>query len=237
MESVMRNSERLLACAIAALLIGCQRESADQGARLAPPDAQIRDRGAAPAADTAPPPVALAAPPRPDAVALPRTVARAELMPTAGSDVHGTVDFAESGNTVTLDITLSGLTPGPHGMHVHEFGDCSAADASSAGKHLNPHSAPHGGPADESDARHPGDLGNVVADEMGNVRTSIHDAVLDSEPDFQIVGHALVVHAGTDDLKSQPAGNSGNPVACGVIEPAPSGVPLSAPAQPSAGRG
>jgi Cu-Zn family superoxide dismutase len=125
---------------------------------------------------------------------------------------------------VTLDIMLSGLTPGPHGIHVHEFGDCTAPNASSAGKHFNPHAAPHGAPSDARDTRHPGDLGNVVADQMGNVRATVQDAVLNSEPDLQVIGHALVVHAGEDDLESQPSGNSGDPVACGVIEPAPAGV-------------
>src|SRR5262249_49947869 len=144
--------------------------------------------------------------------ALPRTIAKANLEPTAGNNARGTVYFAESGNTVTLDVMLSGLAPGPHGIHVHEFGDCSAADASSAGKHLNPHQAPPGGPTDARDARHPGDLGNVVADQEGNVRTSLEDAVLGSEPDFQMIGHAIVVHAGEDDFESQPSGNSGEPV-------------------------
>jgi Cu-Zn family superoxide dismutase len=215
------------ALSLAALTFGCERNSgADDGARLAPPQSELPDRA---------PPPAVAVAPRPDpaaqareagelrsaAEALPRTVARATLEPTAGSGVRGTVDFAENGNSVTLDVMLSGLTPGPHGLHVHEFGDCSAADASSAGKHFNPHEAPHGAPTDARDARHPGDLGNVVADEMGNVRTSLHDTMLGSEPDFQMVGHALVVHAGEDDLASQPSGNSGDPVACGVIEAAP----------------
>ncbi|HZF27927.1 MAG TPA: superoxide dismutase family protein [Gammaproteobacteria bacterium] len=223
----MRNSSlrssvgsMLVAGAIAVVTLGCEQQPAGDGARLAPPEAASADRAA-------PPPLALA--PRTETDAPPRTVARATLEPTAGNDARGTVYFAESGTTVTLDVMLSGLTPGPHGIHVHEFGDCSAADASSAGKHLNPHDAPHGAPTDARDARHPGDLGNVVADQAGNVRTSLQDAVLGSEPDFQMIGHALVVHAGEDDLESPPSGNSGAPVACGVIEPAPSGGSLPAP--------
>ena len=208
--------------ALAALLVGCQREEATgTEAGLAAPEAAL------PETDERAPdrvPLQAAAPPRPQDAALPRTIARAVLEPTAGNEASGTVYFAEGGNTVTVDVTLSGLTPGPHGMHVHEFGDCSAPDASSAGKHLNPHQTPHGAPADPREARHPGDLGNVMADETGNVRTSIEDAVLGSEPDSKIIGHALVVHAGADDLKSQPSGNSGDPVACGVIEAAPAAV-------------
>ncbi|HEX5050027.1 MAG TPA: superoxide dismutase family protein [Gammaproteobacteria bacterium] len=230
-----RRSTLAVALALAGLTFGCQRDTgADDGARVPPPRSELPDRA---------PPPAVAVAPRPDAAAqaeeagqlrsaaeaLPRTVARAALEPTAGNDVRGTVEFAENGNSVTLDVMLSGLTPGPHGLHVHEFGDCSAADASSAGKHLNPHESKHGAPTDARDARHPGDLGNVVADQMGNVRTSLHDTVLGSEPDFQMVGHALVVHAGEDDLASQPSGNSGDPVACGVIEAAPAGAARPAP--------
>jgi Cu-Zn family superoxide dismutase len=229
----LRRSLISIAGAFVALTLGCQREQgADDGAHLAPPDTGLPNR-------TTPPSVAVA--PRPDstepdggalrlaAEALPRTVARATLRPTAGNDVNGTVDFAENGNSVTLDVTLNGLSPGPHGIHVHEFGDCSAADASSSGKHLNPHEVQHGAPTDSRDARHPGDLGNVVADAQGNVRASVQDAVLGSEPDFQMIGHAIVVDAHADDLASQPSGNSGDAVACGVIEAAPGAAAVPAP--------
>jgi Cu-Zn family superoxide dismutase len=215
----------------AALVGGCQREQgSDDAVRLAPDTAA--QRSAAPSSNEVPSedaPPAVASATRGAGAALPRTIARANLEPTAGNDVRGTVYFAETGNTLTVDVTLSGLTPGPHGLHVHEFGDCSAPDASSAGKHLNPHAAPHGGPMDARDARHPGDLGNVVADQEGNVSTSLEDSVLGSEPDFKIIGHAVVVHAEEDDYKSQPSGNSGDPVACGVIEPASGGATAPVP--------
>lgn len=149
------------------------------------------------------------------------TVARVELAPTEGNEARGTVTFTDDGEALVLDVTMTGLTPGPHGMHVHEFGDCSAPDASSAGEHLNPRNAPHGGPTSARDERHPGDLGNVIADDEGNVSTRIRDTVLGSEPDFAYVGRALIVHSSADDLASQPSGNSGEPVACGVIEAAP----------------
>jgi len=221
-----------MAGVLAALGSGCQRENADRATSLAPPDAAT-DRAAPPGAGSdraAQPPVAVAS--RAEPAELPRTVAQANLEPTAGNDARGMVFFSESGNTVTIDIRLSGLSPGPHGIHVHEFGDCSGPGAASAGKHLNPHDAPHGAPTNVRDARHPGDLGNVVADQMGNVRTSIQDSVLGSEPDFQMIGHAIVVHEDEDDLKSQPSGDSGMPVACGVIEAAPGGGASAAPRPP-----
>jgi Cu-Zn family superoxide dismutase len=205
-----------------AVLYGCGRNDQDDRAILRDEPreespAALEPNGARPnAADEE---VALA--PRSAAPVPPVTVARAELSPTEGNEARGTVTFVDDGEALVLDVTMTGLTPGPHGIHVHEFGDCSAPDASSAGEHLNPRNAPHGGPMSSRDERHPGDLGNIIADDEGNVRIKLRDTVLGSEPDFAYVGHALLVHASADDLSSQPSGNSGDPVSCGVIEAAP----------------
>ncbi|BCL75989.1 superoxide dismutase [Cu-Zn] [Jeongeupia sp. HS-3] len=137
---------------------------------------------------------------------------QARLLPTSGQTASGQVMFRQNGSKLVLDVTLTGLTPGQHGFHVHEKGDCSAPDASSAGGHFNPDNHQHGGPA--TPMHHVGDLGNVTAGADGRVSTSIglNGVRLDT-----LVGRALVVHAGADDLSSQPAGNSGARIACGVI--------------------
>ncbi|MBM3791898.1 MAG: superoxide dismutase family protein, partial [Acidobacteria bacterium] len=84
------------------------------------------------------------------------------LHPTEGSQVHGIVTFTKEGDRVRVVADIEGLTPGDHGFHIHEYGDCSAADATSAGGHFNPGMHAHGGPADQT--RHAGDLGNITAD-------------------------------------------------------------------------
>lgn len=147
--------------------------------------------------------------------------AMAELAPTQGNSVKGTVTFTQKGDLVLVEANITGLPPdSTHGFHIHETGDCSAPDASSAGGHFNPTASPHGGPAGE--VRHGGDLGNLKADASGNTRNSVrvNGITIDGGPD-RIMGRAVVVHSGADDLKSQPAGNSGARAACGVINPMP----------------
>src|SRR5437879_9975096 len=89
----------------------------------------------------------------------------AVLYPTAGNKTSGTVTFTEVADGVQVLAEITGLTPGNHGFHVHEFGDCSAADATSAGAHFNPTAKPHAGP--DAPERHVGDMGNVEADGSG----------------------------------------------------------------------
>lgn len=139
----------------------------------------------------------------------------AVLHPTEGSDVHGTVTFTKAANSIRIMADVYGLIPGKHGFHIHEFGDCSAPDAASAGGHFNPDNMPHGAPDDMN--RHVGDLGNLVADEEGNARYERKDSLIAFSGDHSIIGLAVVVHAGEDDLTSQPSGNAGPRVACGVI--------------------
>jgi Cu-Zn family superoxide dismutase len=143
------------------------------------------------------------------------TKAIAVLHPTAGNNVTGSVTFTQSGETVKVVADITGLTPGKHGFHIHEFGDCSSSDGSSAGGHFNPTHKQHGAP-DASD-RHAGDLGNIEADASGKAHLEWTDKVMKLSGADSIVGHAVIVHEKTDDLKTQPTGNAGGRLACGVI--------------------
>jgi Cu-Zn family superoxide dismutase len=137
------------------------------------------------------------------------------LYPTAGSNVSGTVVFTKSGTGVRVVADLQGLTPGKHGFHIHDFGDCSASDAASAGGHYNPESHMHGAPGETM--RHAGDMGNIVADAGGKAHLDYVDPVMTLEGEHSIIGHSVIVHEKEDDLKSQPTGNAGARVACGVV--------------------
>jgi superoxide dismutase, Cu-Zn family len=140
----------------------------------------------------------------------------ATLHPTAGSNVKGTVTFTEEADGVHVYAEIEGLSPGNHGFHVHQFGDCSAADGSSAGPHFNPSNKPHAGP--DAAERHVGDMGNVEADASGRAKLDYLDHQISLVDDQQsVIGRSVVVHAKADDLKSQPAGDSGARIACGVI--------------------
>jgi Cu-Zn family superoxide dismutase len=141
----------------------------------------------------------------------------AVLSPTQGSSVHGTVTFVRTKGVALVNVNITGFKPNSaHGLHIHESGDCTARDAASAGGHFNPMSSEHGGPNGPS--RHSGDLGNVTADSKGDIYASfeVGDVAFGTGQD-SIIGRGLVVHADRDDLTSQPAGNSGARVACGLI--------------------
>lgn len=140
----------------------------------------------------------------------------ANLNPTKDSTVRGTIYFTRVSDGVRVDGEVTGLTPGPHGFHIHEKGDCSAPDAMSAGGHYNPTDMPHGDPA--AALRHIGDLGNIEANASGVAKFSRIDKVVRLEGPNSIIGHAVIVHGKADDLKSQPAGNAGPRVACGLVE-------------------
>ncbi|MDB6111348.1 MAG: superoxide dismutase copper/zinc binding protein [Pedosphaera sp.] len=137
------------------------------------------------------------------------------LTPTRGSKTIGTVTFTPVTDGVRVVAGMTGLAPGLHAFHIHENGDCSAPDASSAGGHYNPTGMPHGGPGSMN--RHIGDMGNFAADANGEAHLDFVDTHLTLSGPYSIIGHALIVHAGADDYVSQPAGNSGPRVACGVI--------------------
>lgn len=127
----------------------------------------------------------------------------------------GMVTFTKSADSVQVVADVSGLTPGKHGFHIHEFGDCSAPDATSAGGHFNPTHKPHGAP--DADEHHAGDLGNLEADSSGKAHLELTDKTLKLSGDNSVLGLAVIVHAKEDDLKSQPVGNAGGRLACGVI--------------------
>lgn len=147
--------------------------------------------------------------------------ATAVLAPTKGNSASGTVNFTQKGEVVVVEAKINGLKPnGTHGFHIHEKGNCSAADASSAGAHFNPGRSQHGGPS--GNARHGGDLGNLNADANGYAKATLEIRGITLGTDAtSIIGRAVVVHAGVDDLKSQPAGNSGARIACGLISKNP----------------
>lgn len=143
--------------------------------------------------------------------------ATANLEPRSGSTASGTVTFAPAGEAVRVRVDVTGVAPNSvHGFHVHENGDCSAADASSAGGHFNPTGAPHGGRSDAT--RHSGDFGNVTANASGEIHEEFTISfVTTGEGASSVIGRSVVLHQDPDDLKSQPAGNSGKRIACGVI--------------------
>ena len=148
------------------------------------------------------------------AIASAQTKAMAKLEPKSGSKVTGTVTFTQSGDEVRVVADIENLTPGKHGIHIHEKSDCSAPDAASAGGHFNPTHQHHGGPATAD--RHSGDLGNIEADASGKAHLD-WKGKLQLTGASSIVGKSVVVHEKEDDLKSDPAGNSGARVACGPI--------------------
>jgi len=169
----------------------------------------------------------------------------AEMAPTEGNSVSGTVVFMQGDDSLQVSVELTGLEAGTsHGFHVHETGDCSAPDGTSAGGHYNPeghdHALPDAGP------RHAGDMGNVTADDEGNVRVSLEFSNITLGGPNPIEGRAVILHASPDD-GGQPTGNAGARIACGVItmdgettaaptaepEAAAAPAPAAAPAAPA----
>jgi superoxide dismutase, Cu-Zn family len=145
------------------------------------------------------------------------TVAAAELKPTQGSSVGGTVTFTEQAGKVRVVVNATGLSPGSHGFHVHEKGDCSAPDGTSAGGHFNPTAAPHGDPS-KGHSHHAGDMPKLMADKTGKVQVSFNmKGVTLADGPTSLVNRAVIVHADADDQTTQPTGNSGARVACGLI--------------------
>jgi len=146
------------------------------------------------------------------------TKAEAVMNPTQGNTATGTVTFTMEEGGMRVVAHFEGVPAGEHGFHIHEMGDCSAPDASSAGGHFNPTSMPHAGP--DAAQRHVGDLGNITADSTGMVHKEFVDSQLTFEGANSILGKGLILHANPDDLTSQPTGNAGGRISCGVIEAA-----------------
>jgi len=140
----------------------------------------------------------------------------ARLEPTQGNNTRGTVRFTSESGGVRVTAEVTGLTPGDHGFHIHEHGDCSAPDATSAGGHFDPTNQPHAAP--DAEARHIGDLGNLKADSNGRAQLNYLDSKLTMSGPNSIIGRAVIVHADRDDLKTQPTGDAGARLACGRID-------------------
>lgn len=140
----------------------------------------------------------------------------ATINPTEGSNVVGNVTFTREGEDVRVLATITGLEPeSRHGFHIHQYGDCSASDGTSAGGHYNPYGMPHGSPTDSE--RHMGDLGNVVSNEEGVAEIDFTDTHIEMDGPFSILGRGIIVHAGNDDFETQPTGDAGARLGCGVI--------------------
>ncbi len=137
------------------------------------------------------------------------------LHPTKGNKVEGTLTFTKTGEGLRVMGKVSGLSPGKHGFHIHQYGDTSSPDGTSAGGHFNPTDQPHAGPTEEH--RHKGDFGNIEAGADGIAEVDFVDTHIALEGANSILGRGVVVHAKADDLTSQPSGNAGERVAVGVI--------------------
>ena len=143
--------------------------------------------------------------------------ATAELKPTKGNKTFGEADFEQVGNKVRVFVFVQGLKPGQeHGLHIHEKGDCGSGDGMSAGGHFNPHGKPHGHPSGAE--RHAGDLPSLKANKDGRANVQVEvDGLTVAPGPASVIGRAVIVHADPDDYKTQPTGNAGARLACGVI--------------------
>lgn len=142
-------------------------------------------------------------------------VARADLM-TSSHKSTGSVDFQQTGDGIKVMVMMTGLKPkSTHGLHIHEKGQCTGPDFKSAGEHFNPDHTPHGGP--NSMKKHPGDFGNITADAQGVATKEVMIPTSELKNLEEIEGKAVILHSKADDLTSQPSGNSGARLACGVI--------------------
>ena len=180
------------------------------------------NKGAEPDAAPADVVAAMATTPVADPAAPPemaKPIATAQLQPTKDSTVAGTINFSLVDGQLRASGDITGLKPdSEHGFHIHEKGDCSAPDGTSAGGHFNPGNSEHG--SISAAMHHGGDMPNIKSDAQGNahidgpVASNVNVGVGDG---FDIVGRGLIVHADPDDYKTQPTGNAGARLACAVI--------------------
>jgi len=146
-------------------------------------------------------------------------IASAQLKPTKGNKTFGEATFEQVGDKVRVVVFVQGLKPGQeHGLHIHEVGDCSSGDGLSTKGHFNPFGKPHGNYG--SAERHAGDLPALKANKAGRANVQIDLDIITVTPGpASIIGRGLIVHADPDDYKTQPTGNAGASIACGVIQP------------------
>ena len=154
--------------------------------------------------------------PAPSPAAAPQATAMIEAR--SGSTLTGTATFTQSaGGGVHIVVDVNNAPEGVHAVHLHEKGDCSAPDATSAGGHFNPGHMPHGSP--DAPNHHAGDFGNMTVGSDGHGHLELDSAVLTLAPgEMSVVGHAIVVHAKADDMTTQPTGNAGGRIGCGVVK-------------------
>lgn len=152
----------------------------------------------------------------------PAPAASARIEARSGSSVSGAVTFTpvEGHTRLAVRVEVKGASPGLHGVHIHEKGDCSDPEAKSAGGHFNPAGVPHGGP--DAPAHHPGDFGNITIGEDGTgalelTTSALTVATQGEQAASSVIGRAIIVHEKPDDLVTQPTGNAGGRIGCGVI--------------------
>lgn len=154
--------------------------------------------------------------------------AQAELKDANGQAV-GLANFVQNGNGVEITLQVNNLPPGPHGLHLHAVGQCDSPEFTSAGGHFNPAGVQHG--LENSAGPHAGDGPNLEVGEDGqgqlayfNDRISLSDG---PNSLFDADGSAVVIHAGPDDQITDPAGDSGARIACGVVMAVPASLPAT----------
>jgi Cu-Zn family superoxide dismutase len=155
----------------------------------------------------------------PAAVAKDGPKARAVIEPRSGSAIEGKVEFEIEDGEVEMEVRVKGLVPGSsHAIHLHEKGDCSAPDATSAGGHWNPTGSPHGKWGHDAGFHH-GDIGNLVANDKGEARLEFKTPLwtIGGDPGTDVVGKSVVIHEKVDDFTTQPTGAAGARIGCGVV--------------------
>jgi superoxide dismutase, Cu-Zn family len=183
----------LLAALPLVLAVGCGTKPADNAAAAPPPATEVSNPTAAAIMDAA------------------------ATIKAADGTVLGTVRFAEREGRIDIVAEVRGVAPGEHGFHVHETGLCEGPDFASAGGHFNPAGHPHGAPSDAQ--RHGGDFGNLTVAADGTGKLMLSSNMLTVTPGANsVVGHAVIFHANPDDLKTQPTGNAGGRLGCGVVQ-------------------
>ena len=182
-----------------ALAVGCADETGDDASNGSP-RAQVADAGAAVPCVSS------------------KTASAVIEARSDNKTLKGTLHIAKAGDTTKLTLKVTGAPPGVHAAHIHMTGDCSAADATSAGGHWNPAMVNHGMPG--AMPSHLGDLGNftVAADGTGTLELSNPAWTIGDGAASDVVGKAIIVHGGTDDFTTQPTGNAGGRIGCGVIK-------------------
>jgi Cu-Zn family superoxide dismutase len=149
-----------------------------------------------------------------------KATARATMEPASGTQVSGEATFTDEGDgRVRFELTVQNLSPGEHAVHLHEKGDCSAEDASSAGGHWNPTMKPHGKRGDGS-SYHKGDVGNMTVgnDGKGTLNLTVDGWSIGGPDSTNVVGKSVIIHEKADDFTTQPTGNAGGRQSCGVIK-------------------